>query len=138
MTNKLIIKKLASKLQAKFESKNKLEDYEYILPKTNRGLLIAFRDGKMTFEQFYARIQEFVCGIKYAVLDDFKELCPEWLLQAMDKKSESLKFLYQKRDSSLPYQKWEVNQHCFRSIKYHHKKKYQPHLSSKNIKDKLV
>jgi len=50
MTNKLIIKKLASKLQAKFESKNKLEDYEYILPKTNRGLLIAFRDGKMTFE----------------------------------------------------------------------------------------
>jgi len=50
MLNKLTIKKIASKLQAKFQSKHKLEEYEFILPKTNKNLLVAFRDGKMTFE----------------------------------------------------------------------------------------
>jgi hypothetical protein len=56
MLNKLNIKKIASRLQAMFESKNKLDEYEYILPKTDKNLLIAFRDDKLTFEQFWARI----------------------------------------------------------------------------------
>ena len=58
MLNKANIKKIASKLQAKFESKHKLADYEYILPKTDKNLLIALRDGKLTFDQFWARIWE--------------------------------------------------------------------------------
>lgn len=100
MLNKLNIKKIASGLQAKFESKHKLDEYEYILPKTDKNLLIAFRDGKLTFEQFWARIWELGGGIKYVVPDDLKEKTPEWLLQAMNKNKKHVKFLYDNRDNS--------------------------------------
>lgn len=136
MLNNLTIKKIASKLQAKFDGKHKLEEYEFILPKTNKNLLVAFRDGKMSFEQFNARTWESVSGIKYAVLDDLKEQCPEWLMQAIEKNTENIKFLYENRDVDQPLQKWEVNQRCFKSIRYHHQKKHQPGLRTKNIKER--
>jgi hypothetical protein len=76
--------------------------------------------------------------MKYIVLDDMLEKCPEWLLKAMKKNKKHVKFLHENRDDSQPLQSWEINKHCFRSIRYHHKKKHAPHLSSKQIKGKQV
>ena len=59
LQNKQLLEKITSKLKAKSELRNhKLSDYEFILAKNDKNLFIQFKEGKITFDQFFTRVVE--------------------------------------------------------------------------------
>lgn len=86
MHNQPIVDDLAFKIYERDTSRIKdLSHFKNTLKFCEKGLFIKFRNGKITYDQLLARVEESRFGTKYTVLDDLiPDLKPEYLHKPED------------------------------------------------------
>ena len=95
---------------------------EEILLRCDKDLFVQFRDKKLTFDQFLARISERQGQASYIVLDDIKKDLHPSILEGLDEYQQTMDILYKgKKNISIeellrPLEPWEANKRCLRSL----------------------
>lgn len=86
MHNQEIVDDLAFKIYEKDTRRiTDLTHFKSTLKHCEKGLFIKFRNGKLTYDQLLARVEESRFGTKYTVLDDMiPDLKPEYLNKPED------------------------------------------------------
>lgn len=83
-----------------------------------------FRDNKITYRQFQARIFERKGAKKIMVLDDIMPDLHDSIKKIMVERPETLKLRMSRvknlNDLLRPREEWEQNEHCLRSIVFIH------------------
>ncbi|CDW84108.1 UNKNOWN [Stylonychia lemnae] len=104
---------------------------EEILKESQKDLYLDFRDNRITYDQLKARLFERRGVGEYKVYDDIKKDLHPSIIDGLDQYGKVMDLLYKGKDklevSDLlkPYESWQINHRCLKTIQYKH------------IKDKL-
>eukprot|EP00347_Sterkiella_histriomuscorum_P017404 403349507 len=125
------------------------QDLDDVLKQSDKDLFVQFRDKHITFDQLKARVAERQGLAKYMVYDDIKDQLHPSITQNLDKYDQTMKLLFKGKDKIevkdllRPFEPWEVNPRCLKSIQYAHKKRLKPTQASyqstcKEINDLMI
>lgn len=128
LSNVYLRQRIASDLSTKLEhiADYRADEIMKALEITDKELFMKFRDGKITLNQYKARLSEKRGLSTYKVLEDIWPQIHPTIKEDLKKNPEIHHQIYGKHatasDLQRPLADWELNPHCLRSIKYHHKK----------------